>query len=86
VALQLLRSPNRNPLAQLPEQGVNTEAQVLAIEAVGDASNVVVEYHVGGTRFERSVPLPAGYPEPAIGAQVRIRYLPNNPGLSRLVS
>ena len=79
------KSPNRNPLADLASKGVPTDATVVALEPDGDAPNVTVQYQVAGQDYRRSVPWPSSTDLPAIGASVRIRYLPGEPGLSRLM-
>jgi hypothetical protein len=79
------RSPNSNPLARLAQDGIETNAKVVALEPDGDEPNITVEYQVSGTDYKRSVPWKPNAPLPEIGANVRLRYLPTQPGLSRLM-
>ena len=85
AAFKLLRSPNENPLAELASSGQNTHAVVTGLEPDGDQPNVIVQYQVNGADFSRSLPWPVDTPLPELGTSVEVRYLPGNPGLSRLV-
>jgi hypothetical protein len=86
VAMRVWRSPNQNPLAQLATLGINTEATVVDLEPDGDEPNVVLRYEAEGQVLTRSLPWPPNKALPEIGAPIEVRYLPGNPGLSRLVS
>lgn len=85
VAMRVWRSPNKNPLAELPSLGVNTDATVIGLEPDGDEPNVLLRYDAEGQTLQRSLPWPPDQPLPELGAQLTVRYLPGNPGLSRLV-
>jgi hypothetical protein len=85
VALTVMRSPNRNPLEALNATGLETSALVTAIEDDGDEPNIVVEYVISDQKYSRSIPWPPNRARPNVGDAVRIRYLPTQPGLSRLV-
>jgi hypothetical protein len=84
VALRFARSPNPDPLAKLGLYGVDAIAQISAVEAQDNAPNVQIDYHVSGHDYRRTVPWPADRALPELGTQVPIRYLPDQPGLSRL--
>lgn len=86
VAMRLWRSPNQNPLSQLASLGVTIDGSVVDLEPDGDAPNVVLRYEAEGQVFTRSLPWPPDKELPEIGALLQVRYLPGNPGLSRLVS
>ena len=85
VAMRVWRSPNKNPLAQLASLGVNTTALVVDLEPDDVQPNVVLRYDAEGQTLQRSLPWPPDQPLPEIGTQLQVRYLPGNPGLSRLV-
>jgi hypothetical protein len=87
AAMRLRNSKNVNPLAQLELHGVLVQAQVVGLEPHPLAPNVDVEYGVddgASTILRRTLPWPAHVPLPELGSAVRVRYLPEHPGLSRL--
>jgi polyferredoxin len=85
TAMTFARSPNRDPLAALNSTGIETQAVVQAIEDDGDEPNILVQYQVDEKVYTRSIPWPPNKARPTIGENVTIRYLPKQPGLSRLV-
>jgi hypothetical protein len=86
LASSFARSPSRNPLAELSIRGQTAQASVLSIQRSSAGVDVEIEYVVNGTAFRRVVPWPGDEqsPPPMIGSQVTVRYLPNDPGASRI--
>jgi hypothetical protein len=85
TAMSFWRSPNINPLADLAKIGVMSDAIIEALEPDGDEPNVVIRYAVASQSYKRTVPWKPNLPLPEIGQTVQVRYLPNDPGLSRIV-
>ena len=85
AALRVWRSPNTDPYANLARDGKNVSAQITEIEHSGAWFNVVVQYHVAEKQYTRTLPWPSMNAKPVLGAALDIRYLPTNPGLSRVV-
>ncbi len=86
MASTFARSPSKNPLAELQIRGQTTQAAVLSIQRASSGVDVEIEYVVNGIAFRRVVPWPGDEqtPPPLIGSQVLVRYLPNDPGASRI--
>ncbi len=85
AALRLLRSPNSDPFENLARDGKMLSTTLSEIESSGDWFNVVIHYEVSGVPYTRTLPWPAAREKPSAGASVEIRYLPESPGLSRIV-
>jgi hypothetical protein len=84
AALRLWRSPNTDPYANLARDGQNVDAKIVDIEESGAWFNIVVQYEVASTPYTRTLAWPSMNAKPALGATIELRYLPTNPGLSRL--
>lgn len=84
TALTFLRSPTPNPLAELATHGKRTLAKITGVEGSGDALSVQIDYRVDGEDFQRTVPW-HGAELPKLHAEVEIVYLPDSPGLSRIL-
>ena len=84
AALRLWRSPNTDPYANLARDGQNLTAIIREIEESGAWFNVVVHYEVAGTQYRRTLAWPSMNVKPALGSTITLRYLPTNPGLSRV--
>ena len=85
AALRVWRSPNTDPYANLARDGQNVNAQIIEIEHSDAWFNVVVRYKVAQTQYTRTLPWPSMNAKPALDTWIDIRYLPTNPGLSRVV-
>jgi hypothetical protein len=85
TAMTFWRSPNANPLADLEKTGITTQAIIAELEPDGDEPNVLIHYTVESQSYKRSVPWKTNLALPEIGQMVKVRYLPNDPGLSRIV-
>ena len=85
TALNFLRSPTPNPLAELSSRGKRTLAKITAIEGSGDALSVQIEYQVEAQEFQRTIPW-QGAELPQLHDEVEILYLPESPGLSRIAN
>lgn len=84
TALTFLRSPTQNPLAELSTRGKRAKAKIIAVEGSGDALSVQIDYHIDGHNYQRTVPW-QGAELPEVDSEVDILYLPESPGLSRIV-
>ena len=84
AAIRLWRSPNTDPYANLARDGQNLTAIIREIEESGAWYNVVVHYEVARTQYRRTLAWPSVNAKPSIGATIKLRYLPTNPGLSRV--
>ncbi len=85
TAMTFWRSPNFNPIVELEKTGIVTDAIVEDLEPDGDQPNVVIHYTVASQSYTRSVPWRPNLPMPKIGQSLKVRYLPTDPGLSRIV-
>jgi hypothetical protein len=82
--LTFWRSPTENPLAKLSSEGRTVMAEITAIEGEPEQLNIIVRYVVDEQSFVRSIPWPSAQ-TPEVGRQVKLRYLPSSPGLSRVL-
>ena len=84
AALRLWRSPNTDPYANLARDGQNVDAKIVDIEESGAWFNIVVQYDVASAQYRRTLAWPSMNVKPELGTTITLRYLPTNPGLSRV--